>query len=50
MPHLLLAAAALVTSSAAWALTAQVPEPGSLALFGVGIASAILVARYIKKK
>jgi hypothetical protein len=42
---LLLAAAVPV-----WATSAQVPEPNILALFGIGAAGAILLARHIKRK
>lgn len=42
--------ATLAASTPAWALFQEVPEPNILALFGAGLAGAILVARYINKK
>ena len=37
-------------TSPAWALFQVVPEPNTLALFGAGVISAILIARYKAKK
>jgi hypothetical protein len=42
--------AAITTATPAWAVVQEVPEPNILALFGIGAAGAILVARYFKKK
>jgi hypothetical protein len=42
--------AGLVIALPAWSTTQPVPEPNIMALFGVGIAAAILIARYMKKK
>jgi hypothetical protein len=42
--------AGLVITLPAWATTQPIPEPNIMALFGVGIASAILIARYMRKK
>jgi len=40
----------LAMTTPAWALFQEVPEPNTLALFGLGVAGAILATRYFNKK
>jgi len=40
----------LAVTTPAWATFAEIPEPNILALFGIGAAGAILLARYLKEK
>lgn len=46
----LLGIAAVLISSPAFATTAQIPEPNVLTLLGIGVVSAILVARLKARK
>jgi len=43
-------AASLAVVLPAQATTANVPEPNSLSLIGAAVMSAVLLARYLKKK
>ncbi|MCF7980393.1 MAG: hypothetical protein K9K86_00305 [Pseudomonadales bacterium] len=43
-------AAGFAIASPIWATTAQIPEPNIITLLGIGVVSAILLARYKARK
>jgi len=46
----LAATSGIALTTPLWATTAQVPEPNIITLLGIGVVSAILIARYRARK